>query len=110
MYQILRIEPLEMPLTSEMHSFKCPSSIQVRQTGFLPLLFCMSFISSLLEASQFVQTIEHRQGFKIACLEEIAFAAGWLDRSALAARGAELSKTGYGQYLLALSDEGRRQS
>jgi glucose-1-phosphate thymidylyltransferase len=60
---------------------------------------------SLLEASQFVQTVEHRQGYRIACLEEIAFNAGWLGREALRARSGELSKTGYGQYLLQLSDE-----
>lgn len=58
---------------------------------------------SLLEASQFVQTIERRQGFKVACLEEIAFHAGWLDRDALRERGEALNKTGYGAYLLDLA-------
>lgn len=63
---------------------------------------------SLLEASQFVQTVEHRQGFKVACLEEIAFHAGWLDRDTLRRRGEELGKTGYGRYLIDLADEKRR--
>jgi glucose-1-phosphate thymidylyltransferase len=59
---------------------------------------------SLLEASQFVQTVEHRQGLKIACLEEIAFNKGWLSKSALLVHAKHLEKTGYGQYLLALVD------
>lgn len=58
---------------------------------------------SLLEASHFVQTIEHRQGFKIACLEEIAYRAGWIDREMLTARAEELGKTGYGAYLARLA-------
>ena len=58
---------------------------------------------SLLEAGQFVQTIEHRQGMKVACLEEIAFQHGWLTREELSVRAAALSKTDYGTYLLELS-------
>jgi glucose-1-phosphate thymidylyltransferase len=58
---------------------------------------------SLLEASMFVQTIEHRQGFKIACLEEIAYANGWLDDDALRKTGNELAKNSYGQYILSLT-------
>lgn len=57
---------------------------------------------SLLDAGQFVQTIEHRQGLKIACLEEIAFNNGWLSKNDLQRRGAELAKTSYGAYLLDL--------
>jgi glucose-1-phosphate thymidylyltransferase len=60
---------------------------------------------SLLEASQFVQIIEDRQGLKIACLEEIAFNNGWLTKGHLKAQGAALSKNGYGQYLLRLVGE-----
>jgi glucose-1-phosphate thymidylyltransferase len=55
---------------------------------------------SLLEASHFVQTVEHRQGLKIACLEEIAYHSGWLERDAVRRRGEAMSKTGYGRYLL----------
>lgn len=58
---------------------------------------------SLLEASQFVQTIEHRQGLKIACLEEIGFQNGWLSVDKLQHLAHALSKTGYGQYLLRVS-------
>lgn len=60
---------------------------------------------SLLEASSFVQTIEHRQGLKVACVEEIAFHNGWLSKEQLQAQGRELSKNGYGQYLLRLAGE-----
>lgn len=57
---------------------------------------------SLLEAAQFVETIEKRQGYKIACLEEIAFNQGWLNRSSLEERAKLMSKNSYGQYLQAL--------
>ncbi|RTE65235.1 glucose-1-phosphate thymidylyltransferase [Amphritea opalescens] len=57
---------------------------------------------SLLEASQFVETIERRQGFKIACLEEIGFNNGWLTKEQLLQQADELKKNGYGQYLLSL--------
>jgi len=54
---------------------------------------------SLLEAAQFVQTIEKRQGLKIACLEEIAFKQGWLSKGELAIRAAALGQTSYARYL-----------
>lgn len=60
---------------------------------------------SLLDAGQFVHTIEKRQGFKVACLEEIAFHNGWISAEQLKAQGEYLQKTGYGQYLLALLKE-----
>lgn len=57
---------------------------------------------SLLEAAQFVETLEKRQGYKIACLEEIAYIQGWLDLTELLARGESMSKNSYGQYLMTL--------
>ena len=54
---------------------------------------------SLIEAGQFVQTIEHHQGLKVACLEEIAFRKGWISKTILLAEGEKLKKTDYGQYL-----------
>jgi glucose-1-phosphate thymidylyltransferase len=54
---------------------------------------------SLLEASQFVRTIEHHQGFKVACLEEIAFRNGWVDKQQLQASINALGKTSYAEYL-----------
>lgn len=60
---------------------------------------------SLIEASQFIHTIEKRQGFKVACLEEIAYRKGWLTREQLAAEAKLLGKTLYGQYLSQLIAE-----
>lgn len=58
---------------------------------------------SLLAASHFVQTIEKRQGLRVACLEEIAFRRGWLDVAALARTGLTMGKNPYGQYLIELA-------
>lgn len=55
---------------------------------------------SLLEAAQFVQTLEKRQGFKVACLEEIGFKNGWLSKEQLFESGAIMAKNSYGKYLL----------
>jgi glucose-1-phosphate thymidylyltransferase len=60
---------------------------------------------SLLEAAQFVETIEKRQGYKIACLEEIAFNQGWLSRSEVEAQASQLKKNGYGEYLMDLLED-----
>ena len=62
---------------------------------------------SLLEASQSVQTIEHRQGLKIACLEEIGFNKGWISCEALKDLAKGLEKTSYGQYLYAILEESK---
>ncbi|HZF19040.1 MAG TPA: glucose-1-phosphate thymidylyltransferase RfbA [Burkholderiales bacterium] len=64
---------------------------------------------SLLEASQFIETIERRQGLKIGCPEEIAFHKGWIDAAQLRALAEPLRNSGYGNYLLSLLPEGRRQ-
>ena len=60
---------------------------------------------SLLEASEFVRTVQHRQGLQIACLEEIAFDVGLITVDQLRRRGETFAKTGYGQYLLKLADQ-----
>ena len=59
---------------------------------------------SLLQAANFIETIETRQGLKVACPEEIAYQNAWIDRDRLLALAEPLSKNGYGQYLLALAD------
>ena len=59
---------------------------------------------SLLEASQFVQTLEKRQGMKISCIEEIAFRMGYIDNDQLRALGKKMKNNQYGQYLIKIAD------
>jgi glucose-1-phosphate thymidylyltransferase len=58
---------------------------------------------SLMEAGQFVQTVENRQGLKVACLEEIAFGNGWLSKTTLLEQAEALKKTSYGEYLFRIA-------
>jgi glucose-1-phosphate thymidylyltransferase len=60
---------------------------------------------SLLEAGQFIATLEHRQGLKVACPEEIAYRQGWIDAARLERLAKPLSKNGYGQYLMRILKE-----
>ncbi|KYJ86987.1 glucose-1-phosphate thymidylyltransferase RfbA [Sulfurovum riftiae] len=60
---------------------------------------------SLMDASLFVQTIEHRQGYKVACIEEISFRNGWISKEQIVKLAEPLKKTGYGQYLIEISEE-----
>ncbi|MGE0531960.1 MAG: glucose-1-phosphate thymidylyltransferase RfbA [Hyphomonadaceae bacterium] len=60
---------------------------------------------SLLEAAEFVRSLEKRQGMKICCPEEVAYHTGFIDRAQLRALGEKLSKSAYGQYLLAIARE-----
>jgi glucose-1-phosphate thymidylyltransferase len=63
---------------------------------------------SLLEAAQFVETIEKRQGYKVACLEEIAFNQGWLSAQDLLCLAKNMEKNSYGKYLLDLAKESNK--
>ena len=63
---------------------------------------------SLMEASRFVSTVEHRQGLKIGCLEEIAYANAWIDESGLKAAGDAHKNSSYGTYLLGLLNDPER--
>ena len=65
---------------------------------------------SLMDAAAFVQTIEKRQGLKVACLEEIAYRNGWLSADYVLQEAEKLSKTGYGQYLIQIIRESQRGS
>ena len=57
---------------------------------------------SLLEASNFIHTVETRQGFKVGCIEEIAYSNGWIEKEAIEKRARAMHKSGYGKYLLSL--------
>ena len=60
---------------------------------------------SLLQASAYINAVQERQGLMVACIEEIAFRRGWIDREQLAKLGRELSKSAYGAYLVKLAEE-----
>ncbi len=60
---------------------------------------------SLLEAAEFVRSLEKRQGLKISCPEEVAYRRGFIDRDQLLALGRDLSKSTYGEYLIRVADE-----
>ena len=60
---------------------------------------------SLIDAGQFVQTIEHRQGLKVACLEEIGYHQGWITKDKLLKQSQSLKKTNYGEYLAKVARE-----
>jgi len=62
---------------------------------------------SLMQASQFIQTVEERQGLKVACPEEVAFLQGWIDDQQVLTLAEPLKKTGYGRYLIDLIHRGR---
>jgi glucose-1-phosphate thymidylyltransferase len=81
-------------------------SVQILQRGYAWL--DTGTHDSLLDAGQFIATLEHRQGLKIACLEEIAWRNGFIDGGQLAKLAEPLAKSGYGQYLLRLLKERSR--
>ncbi|MEI7376861.1 glucose-1-phosphate thymidylyltransferase RfbA [Dickeya chrysanthemi] len=91
---------LEITTLNEMYLQQGNLNVEVLGRGFAWL--DTGTHDSLLEASQFISTIEKRQGFKVACLEEIAFRKGWLTREQVADEARYLAKTHYGQYLAQL--------
>lgn len=78
-------------------------SVQIMQRGYAWL--DTGTHESLLEAGQFIATLEHRQGLKVACPEEIAFRYGWIDAAQLERLAGPLKKNSYGQYLLRILKE-----
>jgi glucose-1-phosphate thymidylyltransferase len=96
---------LEITAINEAYLLRGDLRVQILGRGFAWL--DTGTHQSLLEASHFVHAVEVRQGFKIACLEEIAWRNGWLSDGKLAERAARLEKTAYGRYLADLAIEGR---
>lgn len=91
---------LEITTINQMYMRRGDLKVELLRRGFAWL--DTGTHESLIEAGMFVQTIEKRQGFKIACLEEIAYHNGWLKKEYLERIGKALSKNSYGQYLLDL--------
>lgn len=103
-----QIEPshrgeLEITSVNEVYLRRGALNVQLLGRGFAWL--DTGTYDTLLEAAQFVETIEKRQGYKIACLEEIALRNGWLSHDAVVARGEMLKKNSYGEYLLSLTGD-----
>lgn len=91
---------LEITTVNQMYMERGDLNVELLGRGFAWL--DTGTHESLIEAGMFVETVEKRQGFKIACLEEIAYNNGWLNKEDLKRIGIELSKNSYGQYLLEL--------
>ncbi|KEY60444.1 glucose-1-phosphate thymidylyltransferase RfbA [Serratia sp. DD3] len=91
---------LEITTINQMYLERGQLSVELLGRGFAWL--DTGTHDSLIEASTFVQTVEKRQGFKVACLEEIAWRNGWLDDEGVKRAALALAKTGYGKYLLDL--------
>ncbi len=89
----------ELEITSINQAYLARGDLQVELLGRGFAWLDTGTHESLLEAAQFVETIEKRQGYKIACLEEIAFNQGWLTQEVLARTSKPLQKSGYGAYL-----------
>ncbi len=94
---------LEISTLNQMYLEKGTLNVEILGRGFAWL--DTGTHDSLIEASQFIHTIEKRQGLKVACLEEIAFRNGWLNCTQLEDVARKLSKTEYGQYLYRLLGE-----
>ena len=97
----------ELEITAVNEAYLNQGQLSVERLGRGSAWLDTGTFESLIQAGQFIQTIEERQGLKIACPEEIAWANGWIDDEALSVLAESLSKNSYGEYLQALLHEGK---
>lgn len=90
----------ELEITAVNQAFLESGKLQVKLLGRGFAWLDTGTHESLIEAGQFIHTVEKRQGLKVACLEEIAFQKGWISRDQLLTLAKDLSQTEYGQYIL----------
>jgi glucose-1-phosphate thymidylyltransferase len=95
----------ELEITDVNNAYRARGDLKVQLLGRGFAWLDTGTHDSLLDASQFVQTVERRQGLKIACLEEIAFHNGWLSKEALLKKSDAMKKTSYGEYLTKLINQ-----
>ena len=96
----------ELEITDLNQAYLDQGSLRVEKIGRGIAWLDTGTHKSLQQASSFIEAIQERQGLKVACIEEIAWRNGWIDRKALKALGDTLSKNSYGEYLLQLASEG----
>ena len=99
----------ELEITDVNRAYLAKGQLQVELLGRGTAWLDTGTHNSLLDAANFIKVVEDRQGLKIACLEEIAFRMGYIDRGQLARLAEPLRKNGYGQYLLQIFDEEQGQ-
>ena len=97
----------ELEITDVNRAYLARGSLTVERLGRGIAWLDTGTHESLIQASEFVHVVESRQGFKIACPEEIAFRQGYIDAATLTALAAPLTKSAYGKYLLRIAAEGR---
>jgi glucose-1-phosphate thymidylyltransferase len=97
----------ELEITDLNRCYLDEGSLQLEKLGRGHAWLDTGTHESLMQASNFIETIEARQGLRVCCPDEIAYFSGWIDDAQLRALAAPLARNGYGQYLLGLLEQGR---
>ncbi len=92
----------ELEITSVNNDYLAQQRLQVKVFGRGFAWLDTGTVDSMMDASNFIQAVQNRQGFKVAALEEVAFRQGWIDANQLIALGERLKNNDYGQYLIEL--------